>query len=50
MSGDFADRQLACLSSGRAPSIYVPSERWFRGHHWPWRPSTRVRGTASTSG
>jgi len=32
MSGDFADTHLACLGGGRAPSIYVPSERWFRGH------------------
>jgi hypothetical protein len=28
MSGDFADRDFAALSVGRAPSVYIPSDRW----------------------
>jgi hypothetical protein len=42
MSGEFADTHLACLGIGRAPSIYVPSERWFRGHHPEWRHIRRA--------
>jgi hypothetical protein len=36
MSGNFADTHFACLGGERAPSIYVPSERWFRGHPAGW--------------
>jgi Na+-transporting methylmalonyl-CoA/oxaloacetate decarboxylase gamma subunit len=45
MSGEFADRRLASLGLGRAPWIYVPSERWFRGH-----PGWRHAGTRPRTG
>jgi hypothetical protein len=49
MSGEFADTHLACLNGGRAPSIYVPSERWFHGHpgwrHAGGRPRTSAPAT-----
>jgi hypothetical protein len=48
MSGEFADTHLACLGGGRAPSIYVPSDRWFRGHPG-WRHTAapaHARGAA----
>ena len=32
MSGEFADRRLASIDGGCAPSIYMPSDRWFHGH------------------